>query len=45
MTVPRKPRKKKITTLIIPIVEDKEELYMGIDYLKRNAVNTYHALI
>ena len=45
MTVPRKHRKKKITTPIIPIVEDKEELYAGIDYLEKNAVDTHHALI
>ena len=45
MTVSRKPRKKKINTLIIPIVEDEKEPYIGIDYLERYAVDTYHALI
>ena len=45
MTVPRKPRKKKITTPIIPIVEDEKELYVGINYSERDAVDTHHALI
>ena len=45
MTVLQKPRKKKITTPIIPIVEDEEKLYAGIDYSERNAVDTHHALI
>ena len=45
MAVSWKSRKKKITTSIIPIIEDKKKLYAGIDYLERNAVNTHHALI
>lgn len=45
MTIPRKPHKKKITIPIIPIVEDKEELYAKIDYSKRNTVDIYYALI
>lgn len=45
MTVLQKSRKKKITIPIIPIIKDKEELYAKIDYLEKNAVNTYHTLI
>ena len=45
MTIPRKPRKKEITIPIIPLVEDEEELYAGIDYSERNAIDSYYTLI
>lgn len=45
MTVLQKPYKKKITIPIIPIVEDKEELYADINCLKRDAVDTQHVLL
>ena len=45
ITIPQKSYKKKIATLIIPIIEDKEELYTEIDYSERNAIDTHHALI
>lgn len=45
MRVPQKPYKKKIITPIILIIEDEEELYAKIDYLERNVIDTYHALI
>ena len=45
MTVPRKPRKKKVLPPSVPIVEEEEELFAKIDHLNKDTVETNHALL
>ena len=42
MTVSHKPCKKKV---ISPILEEEEELYAGVNYLKQDTVDTNHTLL
>ncbi len=44
MTVPRKPRKKKVVPLAIPIIEEEEKLYAKIHHLDQDIIDTNHAL-
>ena len=43
MTVPRKPRKKKVVSHLFLIIEEKEDLYTQIHHLNEDIVNTNHA--
>ncbi len=45
MKVPRKPRKKKVVSLSISIIEEEEEFYAEIHHLNEDIVNTNHALL
>lgn len=45
MTILQKLCKKKIITLIIPIIEDEKELYIRTDYFKRDVISIHHVLI
>ena len=44
MTVPGKPRKKKVLHPSIPIIEEREELFAKINHLNKNIVEINHAL-
>ena len=43
MTIPRKPRKKKVVFPIIPIIEKEEKLYAEVYHLNQDIVDTNHA--
>lgn len=45
MTVPRKPRKKKVVSPTVPIIEEEEELYGKINHPNEEIVDTNHALL
>lgn len=49
MTIPQKPRKKKVVpstiSSTISIIKKEEELYINIDHLNKDIIDTNHALL
>ncbi len=45
MTVPRKPRGKKVVPPAIPIIEEEEELYAKIHHPDQDIIDTNHTLL